>query len=67
MDGRGRYLDNIFIERWWRWLQDEEVYLKNYERVPEAHAGIDRYFGFYHYERLHTSLGYQTPTSIYLA
>jgi putative transposase len=67
MDGRGRCLDNIFIERLWRSLKYEEVYLKNYELVSEAHAGIGRYFRFYNYERLHASLGYQTPASIYLA
>ena len=67
MDGRGRCLDNIFIERLWRSLKYEEVYLKDYERVAEARAGIDRYFRFYNHERLHASLGYQTPAAIYLA
>ena len=53
MDGRGRCLDNIFIERLWRSLKYEEVYLKDYRLVPEARAGIGRYFQFYNHERLH--------------
>jgi putative transposase len=65
MDGRGRCLDNIFIERLWRSLKYEEVYLKDYQLVPEAHAGIEKYFQFYNYERLHQSLNYQTPAAIY--
>jgi putative transposase len=66
MDGRGRCLDNIFIERLWRSLKYEEVYLRDYTTVPEARAGIGRYLRFYNYERLHQSLEYQTPASIYL-
>ncbi len=65
MDGRGRALDNIFIERLWRSLKYEEVYLRDYELVPEARAGIQRYFQFYNYQRLHQSLGYRTPAAIY--
>jgi putative transposase len=65
MDGRGRYLDNIFIERLWRSLKYEEVYLKDYRLVPEAREGIDRYFRFYNHERPHQSLGYRTPAAIY--
>lgn len=65
MDGRGRCLDNIFIERLWRSLKYEEVYLKDYQLVPEAHRGIEKYFQFYNYERLHQSLNYQTPAAIY--
>jgi putative transposase len=65
MDGRGRCLDNIFIERLWRSLKYEEVYLKDYKTVPEAHRGIEKYFQFYNYERLHQSLNYQTPSAIY--
>jgi putative transposase len=65
MDGRGRCLDNIFIERLWRSLKYEEVYLKDYQWVPEAHRGIEKYFQFYNYERLHQSLNYQTPAAIY--
>lgn len=65
MDGRGRCLDNIFIERLWRSLKYEEVYLKDYQLVPEARAGIGRYFQFYNYERLHQSLDYRTPAALY--
>jgi putative transposase len=63
MDGRGRCLDNLFIERLWRSLKYEEVYLRDYRLVPEARAGIRRYFQFYNYERSHQSLEYRTPAS----
>jgi putative transposase len=65
MDGRGRCLDNIFIERLWRSLKYEEVYLRDYGLVPEARAGIGRYFEFYNHERPHQSLAYQTPAAVY--
>jgi putative transposase len=65
MDGRGRCLDNIFIERLWRSLKYEEVYLKDYQLVSEAEAGLGRYMRFYNHERLHQSLGYRTPASVY--
>jgi putative transposase len=67
MDGRGRCMDNIFIERLWRSLKYEEVYLRDYESVIEARAGIERYFRFYNQERLHQSLQYRTPATIWLA
>jgi len=67
MDGRGRCLDNIFVERLWRSLKYEEVYLKDYASVPEARAGIAGYFQFYNHQRLHQSLDYRTPAAIYLA
>jgi putative transposase len=67
MDGRGRCLDNIFVERLWRSLKYEEVYLKDYGSVPEARAGIAGYFQFYNHQRLHQSLDYRTPAAIYLA
>ncbi len=67
MDGRGRCMDNIFIERLWRSLKYEEVYLKDYASVAEARAGIERYLRFYNQERLHQSLDYRTPAAIYLA
>jgi putative transposase len=67
MDGRGRCMDNIFIERLWRSLKYEEVYLKDYTSVSEAKAGLERYFRFYNHERPHQSLQYQTPAAIYLA
>jgi putative transposase len=60
-------MDNIFIERLWRSLKYEEVYLKDYESVTEARTGIERYFRFYNQERIHQSLGYRTPAAIYLA
>lgn len=65
MDGRGRALDNIFVERLWRSVKYEEVYLKDYESVKEALKGLGRYFEFYNGERLHQSLGYQTPEAVY--
>jgi putative transposase len=65
MDGRGRCLDNIFIERLWRSLKYEEVYLRDYQVVPEARQGIANWFRFYNYQRPHQSLDYQTPAIIY--
>ena len=65
MDGRGRALDNIFVERLWRTVKYEEVYIKDYETVMEAEEGLRRYFIFYNEERLHQSLGYKTPSQIY--
>jgi putative transposase len=65
MDGRGRALDNIFVERLWRSVKYEEIYLKDYASVPEAREGLGRYFDFYNQERLHQSLNYKTPESVY--
>ena len=65
MDGRGRCMDNIFIERLWRSLKYEEVYLKDYASATEARAGIDGWFRFYNHERLHQSLDYRTPAALY--
>jgi putative transposase len=65
MDGRGRALDNIFVERLWRTVKYEEVYLKDYTGVPSARANLDAYFHFYNEERLHQSLSYQTPAAVY--
>jgi putative transposase len=67
MDGRGRCMDNIFIERLWRSLKYEEVYLKDYTSVGEARACIEKYFRFYNQERLHQSLEYRTPAALWLA
>jgi putative transposase len=67
MDGRGRCMDNIFIERLWRSLKYEEVYLKDYASVKEARSGITKYFRFYNEERLHQSLEYRTPATLWLA
>jgi putative transposase len=66
MDGRRRWLDNIFIERLWRSLKYEEVYLRDYALVPEARAGIGNWFRFYNHERPHQSLDYGTPAGFYL-
>jgi len=65
MDGRGRVFDNIFIERLWRSVKYEEVYLYNYQSVREAKIGLTRYFNLYNRERLHESLGYLTPYEVY--
>jgi putative transposase len=65
MDGRGRALDNIFVERLWRSIKYEEVYLKDYRTVGEAKQGLRNYFAFYNGERLHQSLGYKTPETVY--
>lgn len=65
MDGRGRCMDNIFIERLWRSLKYEEVYLKDYASVTEARTGIEAYIRFYNRERLHQSLDYRTPAALY--
>lgn len=66
MDGRGRAMDNIFIERLWRSVKYEEVYLKDYETVREAWSSLRNYFTFYNEERLHQSLGYRPPRVIHL-
>jgi putative transposase len=66
MDGRGRALDNIFSERLWRSVKYEEVYLKDYASGADAFAGLKAYFEFYNCVRLHQSLGYSTPESVYL-
>lgn len=65
MDGRGRCLDNIFIERLWRSLKYEEIYLKDYSSVAEARAGIAGWFRFYNRQRRHQSLSYRTPAALY--
>ncbi len=65
MDGRGRALDNVFIERLWRSVKYEEVYLRSYETVWELEQSLDRYFRFYNEERPHQSLGYRVPASVY--
>jgi putative transposase len=65
MDGKGRYTDNIFIERLWRALKYEEIYLKNYENGIELYRSLKRYFDFYNHERPHQSLNYMTPSEVY--
>jgi putative transposase len=64
MDGRGRFVDNIFVERLWRSLKYEEVYLKAYDNVAQARHGIAAYFEFYNHQRLHQALGYRTPRQL---
>ena len=67
MDGRGRYLDNIFIERLWRSFKTEEIYLKEYASVGELHEGTSGWFRFYNTERPHSSLGRRPPVESYHA
>ena len=65
MDGRGRALDNIFVERFWRTIKYEDIYLKSYGSVPELMQGLTEYFRFYNTERMHQSLGNRTPKDVY--
>ena len=67
MDGKGRYLDNIFIERLWRSLKYEDIYIKSYASVPEARCGIEGWLNFYNGERVHQALGYRTPCEVFQA
>jgi len=66
MDGRGRALDNVFVERLWRTVKYEHVYLYEYASVPELEKGLEQYFTFYNAERLHQSLSYRTPAEVHL-
>ena len=65
MDGKGRWRNNVFVERLWRSVKYEEVYLKAYESVPEARASLAKYFDFYNNERRHQALDRQTPWQAY--
>ena len=65
MDGRGRALDNVFVERLWRSVKYEEVYLQDYGGMGEAQRGLGHYFPFYNEERPHQALGYRTPLAVY--
>ena len=65
MDHRGRAYDNIFVERLWRTVKYEDVYLKNYERPRDARAGLDEYLYYYNNARYHSSLDYRTPAEVY--
>jgi putative transposase len=65
MDGRGRCLDNVFVERLWRTVKYEDIYLRGYEKVPELGQGLKRYFRFDNEERLHQALDYRTPAAVY--
>ena len=66
MDGRGRVFDNIFVERLWRTVKYEEIYLKHYQTVSEARDGLAKYFLFYNTERIHEALDYRTPYELYV-
>jgi putative transposase len=65
MDGRGRCLDNVFVERLWRSVKYEDIYPHGYAGVPELQGGLGRYFPFYNGERPHQALGYRTPAAVY--
>lgn len=65
MDSKGRALDNIFIERLWRSLKYEDIYLKEYQSISELREGLKNYFDFYNNRRIHQSLNYKTPAEVY--
>ena len=65
MDGKGSYNDNLFIERLWRTVKYEEVYLKAYQDGRDARIGLGNYFRFYNTERPHQALGYRTPAEVF--
>ena len=65
MDGKGRALDNVFVERLWRSVKYEEVYLRSYSMVQEVRSGLKEYFRFYNQERMHQSLDYRVPMAVY--
>jgi len=65
MDGKGRVFDNIFVERLWRTVKIEEVYLRDYQTPAEARVHLGRYFAFYNEQRIHQSLGYRTPAEVF--
>lgn len=65
MDGRGRAIDNVFVERLWRSVKYEDIYLRDYSNGIELHAGLKQYFVFYNTQRYHSSLEYRTPVGVY--
>jgi putative transposase len=65
MDGKGGWVDNVFVERLWRSVKYEDVYLKAYESISDARESLGRYFTFYNSKRRHQSLDRQTPDSVY--
>ena len=67
MDGRGRALDNVFIERLWRSVKYEDIYLKDYESGADLYCGLERYFDFYDHHRIHQALDYRTPHEVFAA
>ncbi len=66
MDGRGRWIDNVFVERLWRSLKYEDIYLHEYLDLVHLEAGVTRWMSFYNHERRHQSLGYETPWVVWL-
>jgi putative transposase len=64
-DGKGRWVDNVFIERFWRTLKYEDVHLKRYETVKELSAGLERFIHGYNHERIHSALSYKKPVEVY--
>ena len=67
MDGKGRALDNVYVERLWRSLKYENIFLHDYRSLKELKGGVKLYFKFYNAERYHQSLNYQTPDEIYFS
>jgi putative transposase len=67
MDGRGRYLDNIFVERLWRSVKQECIYLHEFTSVAEVKKALTKYFEYYNHQRLHQSLDYRTPADVYFS
>jgi len=65
MDGKGRAIDNIMVERLWRTIKYEDIYIKDYETVEELICGLRKYFWFYNNERPHQNLGGKTPSEVY--
>jgi putative transposase len=67
MDGKGRWIDNVFIERLWRSVKYENIYLRAYETGTQLRRGLTEYFDFYNARRIHEALGYATPDEVYFA
>src|SRR5262249_26557374 len=67
MDGKGRWIDNVFIERLWRSVKNEEIYLGGYANGHEAERSLSKYFTFYNARRVHETLGYATPDEVYFS
>ena len=65
MDGRGRWIDNVFIERLWRSLKCEDIYPKDYRSVPELEEGVNRWMKDYNHARIHQRLDYECPWTLY--
>ncbi len=65
MTGKGRCIDNVFIERFWRTIKYEDIYLYGYKKVSDLYSGIEKFIKFYNYKRMHQSLNYKTPSELY--